>query len=241
MTAVLADTHALLWWLAADRRLSDGARAVIEAGEAPVHFSAASVWEAEIKAASGKLVLRDDLLGALEADGFLEIAIAARHTHEAARLPPLHRDPFDRMIVAQASLEGFTVVTRVSEGRRVRRAGALVGARGRSFHRRILSSSSSPEHQRSLTRVPRRPRTAPVGATTSARTGTSSTLSANRAHNVAHPPRPPRKVTSRSRGAATGRYSSARIRAARWSKIASRSRATNRRRASSPAVPNGRA
>ncbi len=112
MTAVLADTHALLWWLADDRRLSSRARSVIEAGEVPVHFSAASVWEAEIKAAVGKLVLPGELLGALEADGFLEIAIAARHASEAARLPPLHRDPFDRMIAAQARLEDLTVITR---------------------------------------------------------------------------------------------------------------------------------
>lgn len=112
MTALLADTHALLWWLADDDRLSSAAREVIEAGEVPVHFSAASVWEAEIKAAIGKLVLPDDLLEALEADGFLEIVIAARHAREAARLPPLHRDPFDRMIAAQARLEGLTVVTR---------------------------------------------------------------------------------------------------------------------------------
>ena len=57
MTGLLADTHALLWWLADDPRLSARAREVIEAGEVPVHFSAASVWEAEIKAASGKLIV----------------------------------------------------------------------------------------------------------------------------------------------------------------------------------------
>lgn len=112
MTAVLADTHALLWWLADDRRLSSPAREVIEAGEVPVHFSAASVWEAEIKATLGKLVLPDDLLGALEADGFIELAVLSRHAREAARLPPLHRDPFDRMIAAQARLEGLMVITR---------------------------------------------------------------------------------------------------------------------------------
>lgn len=112
MTALLADTHALLWWLADDARLSDHACAVIEAGERTVHFSAASVWEAEIKAAVGKLVVPDDLVDALEADGFLELGITARHAREAARLPPLHRDPFDRMIAAQARLEDFTVITR---------------------------------------------------------------------------------------------------------------------------------
>jgi PIN domain nuclease of toxin-antitoxin system len=112
VTGLLADTHALLWWLADDPRLSTHAREVIAAGDVPVHFSAASVWEAEIKAASGKLVVPEDLLDALQADGFLEIAVAARHAREAARLPALHRDPFDRMLAAQARLEGLTVITR---------------------------------------------------------------------------------------------------------------------------------
>ena len=111
MTGALADTHALLWWLSDDPQLSDAARELIGAGEVSVHFSAASVWEAEIKAAIGKLVAPADLLGALEADAFVELPISARHAREAGRLPPLHRDPFDRMIVAQARLEGFSVIT----------------------------------------------------------------------------------------------------------------------------------
>jgi PIN domain nuclease of toxin-antitoxin system len=111
VNGALADTHALLWWLADDARLSRSARDMIAAGEVAVHFSAASVWEAEIKAAVGKLVIREDLLDALEADGFVEVAVTARHVREAARLPALHRDPFDRMIVAQARVEGLTVLT----------------------------------------------------------------------------------------------------------------------------------
>jgi len=112
VTGALADTHALLWWLADDPRLSAGAREVIAAGETPVYFSAASIWEAEIKAAAGKLTVPDELLDALDADGFVELPMAARHAREAARLPPLHRDPFDRMLVAQARAEGMTVITR---------------------------------------------------------------------------------------------------------------------------------
>lgn len=110
MTPFLADTHVLLWWLADDERLSDRARELIASGEMPVRFSAASVWEAEIKAAVGKLVVADDLLEALEADGFVELPVTARHARAAARLAPLHRDPFDRMIVAQAQSEGLTVI-----------------------------------------------------------------------------------------------------------------------------------
>ena len=111
MTGVLADTHVLLWWLSDDPRLSKRARGLMAAGEVPVHFSAASIWEAEIKAEIGKLVVHDDLLEALGADRFVELPMTARHAREAARLPPLHRDPFDRMIVAQARLEGLTVIT----------------------------------------------------------------------------------------------------------------------------------
>lgn len=111
MTAALADTHALLWWLGDDERLSDRARDLIARGEVPVFFSAASVWEAEIKAAAGKLVIPGDLVEALEADRFVELAITSRHAREAARLPLLHRDPFDRMLVAQARIERLTVLT----------------------------------------------------------------------------------------------------------------------------------
>lgn len=111
MTRALADTHTLLWWLGDDRRLSERARDLIAVGEVPILFSAASIWEAEIKVASGKLVVPDGLLDALDADGFAELPVSARHARDAARLPPLHRDPFDRMIVAQARAEGLVIIT----------------------------------------------------------------------------------------------------------------------------------
>lgn len=112
MTGALADTHALLWWLSDDPRLSQRARELIGSGERQIHFSAASVWEAEIKVASGKLAVPEDLLQALEAEGFEELPMLARHARAAARLAPNHRDPFDRMIAAQARLEGLPVITR---------------------------------------------------------------------------------------------------------------------------------
>jgi PIN domain nuclease of toxin-antitoxin system len=111
VTGCLADTHALLWWLSDDPRLSERARTVMAAGALAVLFSAASIWEAEIRAAAGKLALPDELLTALKADRFVELPITARHAREAARLAPLHRDPFDRMIVAQARLEGLVVIS----------------------------------------------------------------------------------------------------------------------------------
>ncbi len=107
----MLDTHALLWWLAADARLSAMAREVIEHGSTAVLYSAASIWEIAIKRAAGKLTAPDDLVDAVEADGFVELPIAARHAAVAGALPLHHRDPFDRMIVAQALLEGLTVLT----------------------------------------------------------------------------------------------------------------------------------
>lgn len=111
MKAALADTHALLWWLSGDDRLSGAARVVIERGEVRVHFSAASIWEIVIKAHAGKLVIRDDLVEALRLDRFLELPITARHASAVGALPLVHRDPFDRMIVAQAQCEAMTVIT----------------------------------------------------------------------------------------------------------------------------------
>ncbi len=74
--------------------------------------SAASIWEAEIKAASGKLELSPDLLGDVRRHGFRELSIDVDHTIEAARLPMHHLDPFDRMLIAQARLEGLVLLTR---------------------------------------------------------------------------------------------------------------------------------
>lgn len=84
---------------------------MIEEGSTPVLYSAASVWEIAIKRAAGRLTAPDDLLDALVADGFVELPIAARHAAAAGALPPRHGDPFDEMIVAQARLDGLTVIT----------------------------------------------------------------------------------------------------------------------------------
>ena len=81
-------------------------------GRNQVLLSAASVWEAEIKAAAGKLKLPESFSAAAEAEGIEELAISWRHAVRAAALPPLHRDPFDRMLVSQALEEGLVIVTR---------------------------------------------------------------------------------------------------------------------------------
>lgn len=108
---LLLDSHTLLWWLAGDR-LSDEALAAIADPGVDALVSAASIWELEIEAALGKLRVDADLVAEVEAAGFDWLPIQAQHAREAARLPARHRDPFDRMLIAQARLGGHTIVTR---------------------------------------------------------------------------------------------------------------------------------
>lgn len=110
---LLLDTHALLWWMTDDPALSSAARAAVGASENEVAVSAASVWELAIKGRAGKLEPAPaNLLGDLEASGLTLLASTAEHAWAAGALPLHHRDPFDRMLVAQAQLEGYTIVTR---------------------------------------------------------------------------------------------------------------------------------
>jgi PIN domain nuclease of toxin-antitoxin system len=110
---LLLDSHAYLWWLIDDPRLPQGARRGIAAPRAAVHVSPATVWELSIKAALGRLDLDGaDLAAEIAANRFVELPITAQHAQAAGRLPRHHDDPFDRLLVAQAKLEGLTVVTR---------------------------------------------------------------------------------------------------------------------------------
>ena len=112
----LLDTHALLWWLEDNLRLTDGARSAIRAPENLVHVSAASVWEASIKRARGNLrFANEELISELSESGFSELAITAQHALAAGELPPHHQDPFDRMLIAQALAEGLTMITHDSQ------------------------------------------------------------------------------------------------------------------------------
>jgi len=108
---LLLDTHALLWWLADDARLERSAVEAISDAEI-VAVSAASAWEIGIKQAIGKLDGPDDLSAEMATNGFIELPVTVAHALAAGALPPLHADPFDRMLVAQARAEGFTLVTR---------------------------------------------------------------------------------------------------------------------------------
>jgi PIN domain nuclease of toxin-antitoxin system len=110
---LLLDSHAFLWWLAEDQKLSSEAREAIADPSSIVQVSAASVWELAIKAALGKLDLQGaDLVQEIAENDFVELPITARHSSAAANLPRHHQDPFDRMLIAQAQVEGLTVVTR---------------------------------------------------------------------------------------------------------------------------------
>jgi PIN domain nuclease of toxin-antitoxin system len=108
---VLLDTQIFLWFLADSRRLSTGARGEIEQAET-VFVSAASIWEAAVKIGLGKLdAPAGDLVAAIAASGFAELPVRARHAIRVSVLPALHRDPFDRLLVAQAVDEALTLLT----------------------------------------------------------------------------------------------------------------------------------
>jgi PIN domain nuclease of toxin-antitoxin system len=112
LNPLLLDTHALLWSVGDDDRLSPATHEMLSAGVVPAYVSAASIWEIAIKQASGKLNAPENLMDKVAAARFIELGITFAHANVAGALPPHHRDPFDRMIVAQAQSEGLTVVTR---------------------------------------------------------------------------------------------------------------------------------
>jgi len=109
---LLLDSHAFLWWLAEDPKLSAGARQAVADPATTVFVSAATIWELAIKAALGRLHLGGaDLVDEIAGNDFVELPVTARHSLAAAYLPRHHGDPFDRMLIAQAHIEGLTMVT----------------------------------------------------------------------------------------------------------------------------------
>ncbi len=111
MTTLLLDTHVLLWWRGDYQRISARAREAIADPDHLLLFSAASIWEMAIKQAAGKLRMPPNLLDTLGDRGFAELAMSSHQGLIAGALPPHHRDPFDRMLVAQAQSEKLTLVT----------------------------------------------------------------------------------------------------------------------------------
>lgn len=109
---LLLDSHTLLWALHDPDRLTLAARTAIGDSRRAVYFSAASAWALELKAATGKLTLPDQWLAAAEASGFIELPVSASDARRSARLPWHHRDPFDRILIAQAMTRGLQLATR---------------------------------------------------------------------------------------------------------------------------------
>jgi PIN domain nuclease of toxin-antitoxin system len=109
---LLLDTHALLWWLADDPQLSMEARSAIADPDNTVFLSAVVVWEIRLKQAIGKLKVPRSFGEVLAGQPFSELPVTVEHANAVAGLPAVHRDPFDRMLVAQATVERLTVVTR---------------------------------------------------------------------------------------------------------------------------------
>lgn len=109
---LLLDAHALLWWFDNAATLDPMARASIGDPANDVLVSAATVWEIEIKRASGRLRAPAGLVDAIASAGFTGLAVGGRDAEAAARLPVHHRDPFDRMLIAQAARLDAVLVTR---------------------------------------------------------------------------------------------------------------------------------
>jgi PIN domain nuclease of toxin-antitoxin system len=109
---LLVDAHALLWALGAPDELSDEARSALASPANDVLVSAASIWEISIKQALGKLRAPSALVPAIEKLGFAVVPIVGQDAEQAGALPMHHRDPFDRMLVAQAGRLEATLVSR---------------------------------------------------------------------------------------------------------------------------------
>lgn len=107
---LLLDTHVVLWWQEDAPELRPDVRKAIASADV-VFVSAASAWEVEIKRALGKLTIPAPFSDAVSLNHFTELPITMRHTRAITALPLHHRDPFDRMLVAQALVEGCTLVT----------------------------------------------------------------------------------------------------------------------------------
>ena len=112
---LLLVTHTFLWWAEGSTKLSNIALASIQDQSNSIYLSDVSVWEIQIKAQLGKIQLQLPLRQLVEdhiANGIKTLPISTEHILEVGTLPPLHKDPFDRLLVAQARIEAFLLVTR---------------------------------------------------------------------------------------------------------------------------------
>ncbi len=128
MQRLLLDTHVLLWALEDSPELGNNARKAVVDRRNEVFVSAANVWEIAIKRSLGKLRSPDNLTTKVEEMGLAQLPITLFHAEQAGNLPMHHKDPFDRMLVAQAQAEGLVIVT---EDERIPRYGVRTMAAGR--------------------------------------------------------------------------------------------------------------
>lgn len=108
---LLLDTRVFLWWLTDDPGLDAARRDAIADPDALVHVSAATIWQISLEESRGRIDTGGGIVEEIEAGGFVELPITARHAVAAGRLPRIHADPFNRLLVAQAREEKLTLVT----------------------------------------------------------------------------------------------------------------------------------
>jgi PIN domain nuclease of toxin-antitoxin system len=108
---LLLDTHAAIWWLSDDPRLGTAAATQLGDDSNEVILSAVVVWETAIKRSLGKLDIPGDLAATLLAEGAVPLAVGLDHAAAVEHLPHHHRDPFDRLLISQATIEGATLVS----------------------------------------------------------------------------------------------------------------------------------
>lgn len=111
----LIDTHIFIWWACEPERISGKTASLIQNRDNNLYFSTASSWEVQIKASLGKITFKEGwrtlLNREMEKNGFFILPVTLEHTFALEKLPPLHKDPFDRMLMAQAMAEGLTIIT----------------------------------------------------------------------------------------------------------------------------------
>jgi PIN domain nuclease of toxin-antitoxin system len=111
MAKYLLDTHIFLWWMSDAEQLSKEVFNIISDGSNQIYISSATIWEIAIKEALGKLEIDADLDHAIEENGFIELKVSAICANATKKLEQIHRDPFDRMLIAQAIERDMTLIT----------------------------------------------------------------------------------------------------------------------------------
>ncbi|WP_339118928.1 type II toxin-antitoxin system VapC family toxin [Halomonas sp. BMC6] len=123
---LLLDTNIIIWLLAGDERINAGVRTLLDQAD-EVRYSAISLWEIAIKAGNGKLNLKaSTVMGRLEGTFVKPLAVLPQHTLPVQQMPKHHADPFDRLLIAQATVEGFTLITGDRELQRYDASGNVI-------------------------------------------------------------------------------------------------------------------